>query len=642
MKHSSKTFTNLVFVANGIDIRVFLKKYSVTDTLFICVKPGAVVCAKEYSIDYQDTCAYFGRDGHISLHKFIVAIETCYTETLRFKDQNGASEAYQRTLEFYCRFEILRFAFLKHLCCSAVAIHKPVNIYLSSGFLDLFPQVDSMNIKKLLASELKRLSRELNIYTWVMSKSFATRIIEAVKTPIMALIYQVVIGSQNLIVEYALKRRQFVVVASDSYDLDCLAARIEEKFSFLRSVYLGFKRQKLYGYPKRLLKKEVFLFRSRPSIFSSWHPQLVDLYAAINGATETFGYKLSKCAVVKTNSELIYLKEIFAASARKSLPGLIYESGNIRRLISNPNCTLCISQSAVGRTALLGELSSIFGVPGILFSHGTHPLQRKNSFAEVEWRAHSKTLIDTSYPFVAIQSGLMANYVDNCLSGSSRPITTGSVLDVATMAREEESFLRRRLYGTHANTMILLHASTPKALENFRPIIYETIDEYVENLNRLIWEVSTVDNVFLVVRFREIASLSVHQLRALLPDLECFDIFTEGNFNEFAASCDALISYSSTAIEQCLHHKKPVILLDFHDKYVHFPDIPSVEFDSGGALPIFVCQKPSDIHTQIGFLRSQSFIDYNTPSFWASFEQTCDNELSWLSNVAENLLSDVN
>ena len=99
--------------------------------------------------------------------------------------------------------------------------------------------------------------------------------------------------------------------------------------------------------------------------------------------------------------------------------------------------------------------------------------------------------------------------------------------------------------------------------------MYETVDEYVRNINSLIRAVEKLDNMHLIVRFRPMKSLMLTELRGLLVDSKCYTIRTDGAFGDFLLASDLLISYGSTTIEEALQNHIPVLQYDFDGKYCH-------------------------------------------------------------------------
>ena len=103
--------------------------------------------------------------------------------------------------------------------------------------------------------------------------------------------------------------------------------------------------------------------------------------------------------------------------------------------------------------------------------------------------------------------------------------------------------------------------------------IYETLDEYIKNINDLILAVSKVPSVYLAIRLRRktFPGMSLTEIHNLFYKIDCYDIFTEGDFDNYLSVADLVVSYSSTAIEEALIKDIPVLLYDPAGKYSHIP-----------------------------------------------------------------------
>jgi hypothetical protein len=117
----------------------------------------------------------------------------------------------------------------------------------------------------------------------------------------------------------------------------------------------------------------------------------------------------------------------------------------------------------------------------------------------------------------------------------------------------------------------ILHAGTYKQWLTPRPWIYETPDEFIKGLTSLILATSNLNNTKLVVRIRPQPDCSLTDLQKLLPKLDHYEIKSSGSFLDDMSKADLLVSWSSTAIEEGLHLRKPVLLWGGSNRYFHLP-----------------------------------------------------------------------
>ena len=99
--------------------------------------------------------------------------------------------------------------------------------------------------------------------------------------------------------------------------------------------------------------------------------------------------------------------------------------------------------------------------------------------------------------------------------------------------------------------------------------IYETIDEYIHNINTVIRAIEGLPDLYLCIRFRPLDGLSLKEFKMSLVSSDCYGVYSEGFFEEFIMSSDLLISYSSTTIEEALQFHIPVLQYDPDGKYEH-------------------------------------------------------------------------
>ena len=212
---------------------------------------------------------------------------------------------------------------------------------------------------------------------------------------------------------------------------------------------------------------------------------------------------------------------------------------------NNTSNLIFLAQHALGYNGLVGEFSCNEGLLSILITHGSH-IKQTNKFSRLGWAETNKILINAKFTFSAIQTPLAYEYFKNEINQKSKPLITGPLIFGAD---KKKHLSRKALYKKHSKKFIFLHAGTPKEWNYFRPIVYETIDEYIQNISNIINAVKKIKNTFLAIRFREMNNLKLSELEALLPKENCYQIFTDKTFFDYISNSDFLISYSSTTIE---------------------------------------------------------------------------------------------
>jgi hypothetical protein len=248
---------------------------------------------------------------------------------------------------------------------------------------------------------------------------------------------------------------------------------------------------------------------------------------------------------------------------------LYFESATLNAFLSMVKPDVVISQMSRGINYNLGELARKHGIPSVLISHGSH-VPPTGDYERIEWKELGLGLIDTHYQYICVQSPWAQKYLHEIPSRRSTPIITGPPLYVRTDKKEKRA-RKEAVVPKHLDKVVLLHAGTPK--QNFsRAYIFETIDEYIANINSLIRKVNEVGGIHLIVRFRPTPYLETETLRQLLIPSDCYSVRADGAFSDYLAVADMLVSYASTTIEEALYNGIPVLLYDPQGRHCHIKD----------------------------------------------------------------------
>ena len=140
---------------------------------------------------------------------------------------------------------------------------------------------------------------------------------------------------------------------------------------------------------------------------------------------------------------------------------------SLRRVLNIIKPNKVFAQHSLGISYALGEICLHSDIAALLISHGSH-VPHNQSLAELEWSIHAHTMINSHYPFVAIQSPWAKKFLNGQNGVISKSIETGPLL----FARKQENNrnklkLRKKIFGSHSNKRIILHAGTPKRWKLF-------------------------------------------------------------------------------------------------------------------------------------------------------------------------------
>ena len=154
-----------------------------------------------------------------------------------------------------------------------------------------------------------------------------------------------------------------------------------------------------------------------------------------------------------------------------------------------------------------------------------------------------------------MQTPIAYEYFCNEHNKRTKPLITGPLIFGMKNKISTSKNIRKSLFGHNSKKFIILHAGTPKDWNFFRPINYETTDEYISNLIEIIKAIKSNKNIFLAIRIRESENLTLSILKTLLPKFNNYGIYNAGNFMDYLHCSDLLVSYSSTTIEEALMNK---------------------------------------------------------------------------------------
>ena len=263
----------------------------------------------------------------------------------------------------------------------------------------------------------------------------------------------------------------------------------------------------------------------------------------------------------------------------------------LKKIIYQNKICLAVTDHALGVYGQLGEICVANKVPSMLVSHGSHVV-KKCPNSKLEWQLHAKTIFNAIFGYLAIQTPYAEKFLANEDEVFGKKIKTGPLV----ICRAFEKRVRDEKFEMHTkDKVIFLHAGTPKPLSHFRPWIYETVDEYVRNINDIINVVDNHKNAYLAIRFREQKFISLEDFKSLLLPSKNYGIYCDNNLNDYLLYTDYLISYSSTTIEEALHAQVPVIQYDPDGKYHHIEGVNIKRSESFSHSDIYTISSRKDL-----------------------------------------------
>ena len=238
-----------------------------------------------------------------------------------------------------------------------------------------------------------------------------------------------------------------------------------------------------------------------------------------------------------------------------------------KRVFGSIKPKLFIAQHSLYLPSSLALEARALGIKSLLITHGSH-IYTDDSLLLAEWKNHSKTMLTGPFDATAIQTPAMDLFYDK-LEAKPTKLVTGPIIVRGSELKSNQK-MRQKLFGRNADKLILLHAGTPKSANSLRPLIYETLDEYVANISALVKAASKYSELHIAIRFRSVPGLSASSIKREISDYKNWSWCEFGKFEDWLASSDVLVSYSSTTIEQAFLSSKPVLLFDKKKHHQYF------------------------------------------------------------------------
>ena len=198
---------------------------------------------------------------------------------------------------------------------------------------------------------------------------------------------------------------------------------------------------------------------------------------------------------------------------------------------------------------------------------------------------------------------------------------------------EEIRQLKKKIFKKNHNKKIILHAGTPKMRGSNRLFVYETVDEYIRNINNIISVLKKRNDIFFVIRYRKNPRISLKDFKELINENEFCKVFYEGDFSDFLATSDIMISYSSTTIDEALYNRVPIILYDPDSKYSHIKALKINKNDDDLKDGIFYCSQLDHLDFTVEKILDNKEKLKKNDLVWNKYILDTGNKKNWLSHL---------
>jgi len=276
-----------------------------------------------------------------------------------------------------------------------------------------------------------------------------------------------------------MKKKNKIIINDNSYNLGKKISYLSKKNKNLIVISLK-STLKDYLSLKKINKNYYSLFLNRSIIpRNSNKIELIffrKLVSEFNNILKiSFNYNLNK-----------HITESFSKNIYTKINNFLDEDNIINFYLSKlKNIKLLCSQHSLGSGSSIYNYSKLSKINSLCFSHGTYSYTT-NKYANQEWAVHSQTMVNRNYKYIASHSQMMTQFINKVQINNKKPkilkmkpFLFSTNQDQPTLSNTD--FLKE--LGLTNKKKIVLHANTPKF---GRTLIYETVDEYVNNVNQLI------------------------------------------------------------------------------------------------------------------------------------------------------------
>lgn len=301
-------------------------------------------------------------------------------------------------------------------------------------------------------------------------------------------------------------------------------------------------------------------------------------------------------------------RDLLAAKVERAwLPQLLRlldDSAGLAELYRRLPRAALMSAVALGRMAVAGELAKLVGRRALFVSHGSHPVP-VDAVHEIELLNLARGFMLSEYTHAALANPVQEAHLEYFRERhglGARGVRTGPLV-FARVDPSRRPAVRDAL-SVPRDAFAVTHAVTVKNRAGERFWFLETLDEFVESVSDLTRAVACLPDAWLILRVHPGFVLSDAELRALLPSAERLAISSAGGFESVLAATDLLVSYSSTAIDEALLERVPVVLWDKWARYNHFRT-PAFDGSGEDCWPVCYVNDASRLAEALAWMRAR-------------------------------------
>ena len=620
---------DLIIINQKIDISL-LKDLINEHTKIVCLQPFVAVELEANGINYENSLNFFGAEGHKRTLLFTTEVTEKIRPFLKNLRLGNFCKTFEKNWIFEFRFYLNTWISILHIIHLAVERYNPDRlVILGSCKNELSLKYD--HTTSFLSDIIRHYAEAHSIKIHYIENLRKSKDRKREGVIILKRFFKILIFELLLHIYPLLSRKKVPIMApDDTYNMPRFMSEVSKQIEGSIPIYLQSSRVNLRANLIKMIKGKLITFISIPVGFrsdktNSFKDQLNSSNENIINSLKTSSNKTSIYGV-----DLIQpLSRFLNYELNTKMKNLYGKLISLRRVLKILQPQYVFAQHSLGISYAIGEYCSRNSIPSLLISHGSH-VPHLGTIAELEWSIHAQTIMNTDYPFVALQTPWAFQFYQEQKDTVSIGIKTGPLL---FSRKGANTFYRVKdyLFKNHKGRKILLHASTPRDWVGLRPWVYETIDEYIRNINDIIKSVEKNKNLYLAIRFRPLKNLNLADFKSLLIPSNCYEIYIDGSFEEYLLSSDLLISYSSTTIEESLQNHIPVLQYDPDGKYMHVPALNLSDQSDKYISSIYY------VDSQKNLAESLKWWDINHKNSkvhdWSKHIYDADENMTWIDSL---------
>ena len=599
----------------------------------LALHPKAQVLLKSKNINFLNTKDFFKKEDHESILKKGTEIADFLKKDFLLSDSLGVKNAYKSDF-----FRIFHHHYLNY-CLSIISIiHNAVTKYNPSELIlpeKCYPEnINRFDLNTSLVGFIGALYSKTNKLEFKNEGAIAKKALK--KRVLKSFIHRSIFNAQIILMRIFSSNKKIIWATSASYNIPRLVEIFKKEISpsfiigisrprtieKILSLFTG-KNWNFYDFPPPAP------FKKTKNFLKNYEKLILPLEANIKLNPELFSYN---------NISLINLVlDFFSNGLKNEILKTFNGSFAFDKVTSIKRPFLVISNHASSYHYAIGEQCKSKKIKAFLVSHGTHVLS-KDVLAKGIWQDHASYMFLSDFPFISVQTPQSLNFLNSIKDLPSIPLKTGPLIFSEQKNKEESLKIKKKLFPNNYKNKIVLHAATPYSWQYFLPYVNLSLDEYVESINDIIKAIDEIENLYLVIRLRlkTFPGMSIDEIKSLFIKSKSYEIRHDGEFDDFLSSCDLLISYSSTTIEEALNSKKPVLQYDPYSRYSHIEALDMQDNNSDELSTIYYSKSKKDLITNLKWLKNNHLEkeSLNLTLSWEAHKLEFDK--NWIYKIINN------